>query len=188
MIAKQKYHHGALREALVAAGAEVLADRGIEGFSLREAARRAGVSAAAPSHHFGDARGLLTAIATAAFLDLGAALDTADHDAAAAGGDRGRALLRAYLDFAMGNPDRFDLIWRRRLLDTNDPAFVAASTDTVAKLHRIVRETAGPEADPGAATVVWAAVHGLARLVLDGALRPSAAARLEAALTRLAGS
>lgn len=188
MNTKARYHHGALREALVQAGTGVLRDRGVEGFSLREAARRAGVSPAAPSHHFGDARGLLTAIAAAAFRDLGQALDRADQEARAAGADRLRAQLRAYLDFAAADPDRFDLMWRRRLLDADDETLTTASTAAVATLHRIIREAAGPSADAGAATVVWAALHGLARLVLDGALRPSAAGRIETALDRLAGS
>ena len=61
--ARSRYHHGDLRAALIEAGAAILAERGIEGFSLRECARRAAVSPAAPAHHFGDSRGLLTAIA-----------------------------------------------------------------------------------------------------------------------------
>ena len=61
------YHHGALREALLEAAEALIGERGLDGFSLREAARRVGVSPAAPQHHFGDARGLLTAIATAGF-------------------------------------------------------------------------------------------------------------------------
>ena len=64
------YHHGSLRSALIAAAEAVIAERGLDGFSLRETARRAGVSAAAPAHHFGDARGLLTAVAAQAFADL----------------------------------------------------------------------------------------------------------------------
>ncbi|MDQ4087902.1 MAG: TetR/AcrR family transcriptional regulator, partial [Pseudomonadota bacterium] len=54
------YHHGSLRKALVEAAEAVIAERGVDRFSLREAARRAGVSAAAPAHHFRDSRGLLT--------------------------------------------------------------------------------------------------------------------------------
>ena len=72
------YHHGALREALIDAAESILEERGVEGFSLREAARRAGVSPAAPGHHFGDARGLLTAVATRAFRDFGDALEAGD--------------------------------------------------------------------------------------------------------------
>ena len=68
---------------MIAAAEALIAERGLDGFSLRETARRAGVSPAAPAHHFGDARGLLTAIATEGFREFGDALEEAD-----AGGDR----------------------------------------------------------------------------------------------------
>jgi AcrR family transcriptional regulator len=70
----QGYHHGDLRAALIDAAKALIAERGVDGFSLRAAARRAGVSAAAPAHHFGDVRGLLTAVATGAFDACTAAL------------------------------------------------------------------------------------------------------------------
>ena len=76
------YHHGALRAALIEAAEALLREDGIESFSLRECARRAGVSHAAPAHHFGDARGLLTACAAAGFNQLA---DAMERDAAAAG-------------------------------------------------------------------------------------------------------
>jgi len=65
---RENYHHGNLPEALISKGAELLAEKGPEKFSMREVARRAGVAVAAPAHHFGNAKGLLTAIAT---VDLG---------------------------------------------------------------------------------------------------------------------
>src|SRR5687768_10873441 len=81
---QRTYHHGALRSALLSAAEALLEERGIDRFSLRETARRAGVSPAAPAHHFGDARGLLTAIATEGFQSLGDVLEAAD-----VGKDRG---------------------------------------------------------------------------------------------------
>src|SRR5260370_38273616 len=69
--AKEGFHHGSLHEALVAAADAVLTERGVEGFTLREAARRAGVSPAAPAHHFGSATGLLTEVAIRGFEELG---------------------------------------------------------------------------------------------------------------------
>ena len=74
MAGMRTYHHGDLRHALIEATESLLAEKGPEGFSLREVARRAGVSAAAPAHHFGDASGLLTAVATVGFDGLAAAL------------------------------------------------------------------------------------------------------------------
>ncbi len=100
----RSYHHGDLRAALLASAAALIEERGIDAFSLREVARRAGVSPAAPSHHFGDARGLLTALAAQAFLDLGDALE-----AGAVADDREARILRqgvAYVAFAIARPGR----------------------------------------------------------------------------------
>jgi AcrR family transcriptional regulator len=69
------YHHGALREALVEAAEALIREQGLEAFTLRECARRAGVSHAAPAHHFGDARGLLTACAAAGMERLADTID-----------------------------------------------------------------------------------------------------------------
>ena len=70
MRSKATYHHGDLKEALLTAAEAVLRDRGLQGFTLRECARRAGVSHAAPKHHFGDVRGVLTEIAARGFAQL----------------------------------------------------------------------------------------------------------------------
>ena len=124
------YHHGNLRTALIAAAEAVITERGVDGFSLREAARRAGVSPAAPGHHFGDARGLLTAVATAAFTELGDVLAAA----AAVPGDRRPRLEAqgaAYVGFALAHPAAFDLMWRRAVVDAADPDFVAAGRSSM---------------------------------------------------------
>src|SRR5579859_5892417 len=94
------YHHGDLRQQLLAVAEEIILELGVDGFSLREAARRSGVSPAAPEHLFKDARGLLTALATLGFREFGAALEKAD---AAAGADPARRLHDqglAYVHFA----------------------------------------------------------------------------------------
>lgn len=167
------YHHGALRPALIAAAEELIVERGVEGFSLRETARRAGVSPAAPAHHFGDMRGLLTAIATAGFEGLCAALEAAD---AAAGPDRTervRAQGIAYVRYALANRARYDLMWRRALLHAEDKAYAAGTMRAFAILDRAMRgdgAPAGGPKDPDAAASIacWALVHGFARLALDG--------------------
>src|SRR5262245_34919672 len=133
------YHHGALRPALIAAAEAVIAERGLDRFSLRETARRAGVSPAAPAHHFGDVRGLLTAIASQAFRDLGGVLEAAN---AAAGPDREaqiKAQGRAYVAFALDRPARFDLMWRKALLNNDDPDLGEAGERAFQALDRIVR-------------------------------------------------
>lgn len=177
--ASRSYHHGALREALVEAAEAVIAERGVDGFSLRETARRAGVSPAAPGHHFKDARGLLTAVATKAFHDFADALETAsrqpDREA------RIRAQGVAYVCFALANPAKFDLLWRKALIDGTDEAYGAAGGRAFAILDRAVRGDDAPSVasgDPALAPSIaaWSIVHGFARLAMDGVFGTEAGA------------
>lgn len=167
------YHHGSLRPALIAAAEAVIAERGLDRFSLRETARRAGVSAAAPAHHFGDARGLLTAIAVQAFADLADALDAADAAAGAEREARLKAQGRAYVAFALERPARFDLMWRKALLDNDDPQLQEAGARAFHVLDRVARGEGAPRSsatDPALAPSIaaWSLVHGFARLAIDG--------------------
>lgn len=165
------YHHGALRQALIDAAEAVIAERGVDGFSLREATRRAGVSPAAPGYHFGDARGLLTALAAQAFREFGDALDAADT-----GPDR-EARIRsqgmAYVRFALANRAKFDLMWRKALIDDSDPDYTAAGNRAFEILDQAVRgEQAGNANSTDSALApslaAWSIVHGFARLAIDG--------------------
>jgi len=155
---------------LLAAAESVIAERGVDGFSLREAARRAGVSPAAPAHHFGDARGLLTALAAEAFRRFGDALEAADG--AGSRIERLRAQGIAYVRFALDERAKFDLMWRYHLLDRDDPDYRAASSRAYSILDTAAR---GRPALPDeteeipAAIAAWSMVHGFACLVLDGA-------------------
>jgi len=166
------YHHGALRSALLSAAETLIEERGLDRFSLRETARRAGVSPAAPAHHFGDARGLLTAIATEGFRELGDTLEESD-----VGGDRDERIMAqglAYVRFALARPARFTLMWRKAILDVDDPAHLEAGRRAFEILDRAVRgedaERSGPR-DPALAPSIaaWSIVHGFALLALDGA-------------------
>jgi AcrR family transcriptional regulator len=173
----RSYHHGALRPALIAAAEAVIAERGLDRFSLRETARRAGVSPAAPAHHFKDVRGLLTAIAADAFADLARALEVADLAAGPQREARIKAQGMAYVAFALDRPARFDLMWRKALLDHDDPQLGEASSRAWELLDHAAR---GPDAphqgplDPALApsTAAWSIVHGFARLAIDGAFGP----------------
>ncbi|WP_447727134.1 TetR/AcrR family transcriptional regulator [Sphingomonas koreensis] len=180
------YHHGALREALIDAAEAILDERGVEGFSLREAARRAGVSPAAPGHHFGDARGLLTAVATRAFRDFGDALEAGDVGSSRM--ERLRGLGMAYVRFALANRARFQLMWRKTLLDREDADFCAAGDRAFEILDRAAR---GAEAGEGPDLTVlapsiaaWSIVHGFVGLALSGAFG-TGTEELEAATERL---
>jgi AcrR family transcriptional regulator len=168
------YHHGDLRVALMKAAEDLLTEKGVEGFSLRETARRAGVSPAAPKHHFRDMRALFTAIATVAFDDLANGLEEASGECAQ---DRLVSIRRqgaAYVQFALKQPARFDLMWRIALLDTEDADYRRASERAFSALDRLVRGEDAVLIQKGDAAVAptiacWSLVHGFARLALDGA-------------------
>ncbi len=185
------YHHGDLRAALIAAAETVITERGVDGFSLREAARRAGVSPAAPGHHFGDARGLLTAVATAAFIELGDVLAAA----AAIAGDRRTRLEAqgtAYVGFAIAHPAAFDLMWRRAVVDAADPDFAAAGHRAFAILDAVVRAGEPPVADPldpalAHTVAAWSIVHGFAKLVVEDVFGSDPDTRQRAAAALLPG-
>lgn len=167
------YHHGALREALIDASETLLAERGVEGFSLREVARRSGVSPAAPAHHFGDATGLLTAVATLAFDGLTAALQ--------AGNARGKtdpiARLReqgvGYVSFALRYPGRFGLMFRADIardatLEARAQASFAVLESGVRALYGVAEATSLDPVQWNALLSLWSVVHGFAHLALAG--------------------
>lgn len=177
------YHHGDLAAALVAAAEALLAERGVEGFTLREAARRAGVSHAAPAHHFGDARGLLTAVAAVGFARL------AEAERAAATAEinptaRLVAIGLSYIKFALTHPALFRLMFHSDQIDRGSDMIRGpgrASFDVMQDALATARgrESAGlipPEAarDP-LMLRQWATVHGLATLAVEGRLGPAGA-------------
>lgn len=118
------YHHGELRHQVLVAAEQTLLERGVDGFTLREAPRRGGVSPAAPAHHFKDARGLLTELALLGCHEFGKAPERA---AQAGGSDPSRRLHEqacAYVRFALEHPARFQLMFRHDKLDMTNEEFV----------------------------------------------------------------
>ncbi len=185
MTDRSRYHHGDLRSALLDAAEALLAERGLVGFTLRECARRAGVSHAAPAHHFGNVTGVFTALATRGFERLVQALRSElDGVDTAAAGAAMIATGRAYVGFARREPELFRLMFRRELLDAEDPALCRASEETYAALTNVIRGERGEapiDADslhllkttPGLVDDVlvgWSHVHGLAHLLIEGQL------------------
>ncbi|MFE7509057.1 TetR/AcrR family transcriptional regulator [Promicromonospora sp. NPDC057488] len=165
------YHHGDLRRAMTAAAATAVAERGAAGLSLRELARLAGVSHAAPAHHFGDKAGVLTAVATEGFALLAEALDQAGDDLLAAG--------VAYVRFAVGHPGHFAVMFDRSLLHGDDADLRAAEQAASAALADLA-----PDAD--GARAAWSVAHGFASLWLSGAIEGSdVVAAAEPVLRRL---
>ena len=157
---EKPYHHGDLRRVLLDAAVAAIAERGAAALSLRDLARRAGVSHAAPTHHFRDKAGLLTAVAAEGFALLGNALAEAD-DFAATG--------VAYVRFATTHPGHFAVMFRPVLYHRDDPAVVTARDRATEMLRRGAREAFGDD-DRVPALAAWSLVHGMATLIIDGAL------------------
>lgn len=175
---RASYHHGDLRHQLLVAAEQILLERGVDGFTLREAARRAGVSPAAPAHHFKDARGLLTELALLGFREFGKALERA---AQAGGSDPSRRLREqacAYVRFALEHPARFQLMFRHDKHDMTNEEFVNVAKHSYSVLEGAIRAaTRTPEHHEltpesyGLLLAVWSIVHGFSHLALGGELR-----------------
>ncbi|MGG5820291.1 TetR/AcrR family transcriptional regulator [Falsiroseomonas sp. HW251] len=171
--AEGRHHHGALRQALLDAVAEIVRERGPDAVTLRECARRAGVSHSAATPHFGDKRGLLTACAVEGEARLQAAM-RAELSALPPGADaaaRLGATGRGYIAFARGNPAHFRLMFRAELIDRGDAAWRAATAASFAVLSDAM-EALVPGLDARARrarlALAWAAVHGFCALRVEG--------------------
>jgi AcrR family transcriptional regulator len=172
---KKSYHHGDLRQALVTAGLALLEEDGIEGLTLRRVARAAGVSHAAPAHHFATLKALLTALAVIGFERFGEAMRA---ECGRAGSDpeaRMRAAGRGYVDFAAGNPGLFRLMFSIALLDWEDAALRNAAQATFRQLEEIAEPMTRVAAELGGPLevikLVWCSVHGYAHLYLEGQMQ-----------------
>ncbi len=163
------YHHGDLRNALLSAGVELLAERGLDGLSLREAARRAGVSHAAPYRHFADKQALLAAIAEQGFAMLGALVEAAAAAPAAGAAERLRTVLAGYLAFGHAHPHHTELMFGAHAHlkpDSLHPA-ARATFDGLAALVADAMREADPHdrRDPRTvALALWGQAHGFVTL------------------------
>jgi AcrR family transcriptional regulator len=179
---RPQYHHGDLRAVILAETARLVAELGADQVSLRQLARKAGVSHAAPAHHFTDRRGLFTALAAEGFWLLCDALK-------AARGDFANAAL-AYVRFAIDHPGHYAVMFDRSLVDSSDGELAAAQAAAGTELSRGVGTLVDPhaKADPaGAELAAWSLVHGFAMLWLNHAVPGDiAAADPMAAVDRIA--
>lgn len=171
---EKKYHHGDLKNALIQAGVKVLAKDGINALSLREVARQAGVSHAAPYAHFTDKQALIAAIVTEGYKLLSARLETAIN---AWQNDVHRQLIEtawAYVQFAMQESDIFKIMFSGVLEQEKDyPEFVEHSQNTFKLVVQMVQhcQDAGilRELAPELmAVTVWGQVHGVISLIMMG--------------------
>jgi AcrR family transcriptional regulator len=172
----RRYHHGDLKVALLDAVEHVVREMGVGHVSLRAVARQAGVTHAASAHHFENKAGLLTAFATQGYLQLaGAVLAAIDEAQPLDGPAVLEAVGRGYVQFALANPGRFEVMFRLDLLNEDDPDFVAASegaysllVSTVARCHS--EGFLGGNDPEVVAVSAWSMVHGLAALWISGRL------------------
>jgi AcrR family transcriptional regulator len=169
-MAKPTYHHGDLRRALLQAADEAITENGVAALSMRDLARRAGVSHAAPTHHFGDKAGLLTAFATEGYAQLGKALGTSRLAS--------NSLLElgvTYVRFATTRRAMFEVMFRPDLYHAADPELVAARTRAGDALYAAVAELPDSTVPSSGAAVreaglaAWSMAHGFATLWLTGA-------------------
>jgi len=164
---RSSYHHGNLRSTLIESGKDLLETKGLPAFSLRLAARTAGVSQTAPYHHFTDKDGLLDAIAADGFQRLGAELEAAAH-----GGIRPMVL--AFLRFARANPQMFRLMFAAQPASRQRPADLAAAFERCwTACMGATRQELGDNDDTSdharqATLAVWSGMYGLSRLLEDG--------------------
>ncbi len=179
--ADSPYHHGALRDALLQAAEKVLERDGLAGLTLRAVAREAGVSHAAPTHHFGDLTGLLSELAATGYRMFNAAMVAANNSETHPL-MKGMASAKAYVAFAQAHPGMYGLMFRNERLDMTRPSLHEAATATFAGLARGVGagrqekiSGAALEAlslDQAAAIArAWSLVHGFTMLLLDGRLK-----------------
>lgn len=177
---KSAYHHGNLREALVEAAVRIVEAEGLEAMGLRCAARAAGVSAAAPYHHFGSKEGLLAAVAAEGFRRLA----RTQHQAA--GGPTGalapreriNALGRAYVRFARQHPELYRLMFGRGIENRDQyPELGEAIESSYAQIASATEDYLAAHSESGllprvALNGAWCVVHGMAMLLIDGKVNP----------------
>ncbi len=178
------------RDHLVATARRLLDSEGFDTLTLREIARRGGLSHGAPLRHFPSLASLLAAVAAQGFRELMASIEAAVAEAGrgATAIERLAAAGRGYVRFALGSPGVFALMFHPDRIDTADAAFREAGGAAFGQLLALVAAAQAAGFRPDVATVdlasiVWATVHGLSQLRIQGAMQGAGGADLEPALT-----
>ena len=164
------YHHGDLRRVLLVEATALLNERGFDGFSVREVARRARVAPGAPSHHFGNATGLLTAVATDGFRQLvvqSKRILVQDRSPV----DRVSWMGESYIGFARTNPGIYSIMFRSEVLDDANTDFAEARSTALQLLRQAVRsavsESATEDRIDWLTKALWAMLHGMVTLRIE---------------------
>lgn len=174
-VSRPTYHHGDLREALLQAAKALIAEAGIENLSLRKLAERAGVSRTAPYHHFSDKNDLLCAIAAQGFRRRHAETVVMFEDRALTARQKFEQYIFGYVRFAANNPEQYELmfgrsIWKQKkstqeLRDVAYPCF-QHQVEMVSSWQNC--GLLSGESALRTSQVIWGAVHGIAKLFIDG--------------------
>lgn len=161
------HHHGNLRAALIEAGLDLIREGGPEALSIRKVAARAGVSHAAPAHHFANLTALRTAVATEAHRLFAASMEAAITEAPDAPREVIIACGIGYLRFARENPGLFHIMFGSAELDRDNKELKAASDASYGVLARVSAPIAhGPAGAFGTEILIWSLAHGFASLML----------------------
>jgi AcrR family transcriptional regulator len=177
LAAKTTYHHGDLRQSLIDAAIALISEEGIGDLSLRQVARRAGVSHNAPYRHFEDKEALLATVAGQGFQSLRAAMESAQQVIPSDSSQRLEAIGIAYVNFALAHPAYYRLMFGDyRCNFSKYSALAEAAQQSFMVLVIAIREgqVAGifRSADPvDMARVAWSLVHGQSMLALDHKLQ-----------------
>jgi len=171
------YHHGALRDALLQAAERVLERDGLAGLTLRAVAREAGVSHAAPTHHFRDLTGLVSELAAIGFRQFNATMGAARSTGTPLT-EKAMAPAKAYVAYAQAHPGMYGLMFRTERLDMTRPSLHEAAEASFAGLAGAIaanrQEVIAKDAltlDQAAAIArAWSLVHGFTMLLLDNRL------------------
>jgi AcrR family transcriptional regulator len=171
---RRGYHHGNLREALVAAALDLISQKGPAGVTFAEAARLAGVSTAAPYRHFRDRDALLADVARRGFERFGAALAAAWNDGQPTPAKAFEAVGRAYLEFARNEPAYFSAMFESGVPVPAYPELHKAAEEAFGVLRRasgsLSEKSSGATKPPAMmmALHIWAMAHGIAALFARG--------------------
>jgi AcrR family transcriptional regulator len=180
--ARSSYHHGDLKEALLSAAEQILEEKGVQGLTLRACARRAGVSHAAPKHHFADVSALLAEVAARSFERLTAALRAAREAAPDDATERLVGVARTYVNFARLYPGHFRLMFRWDVMEPDNESLAEAASRTFAEMTSSVTRQRGGAAVTAETLseriqdrelqndiiLAWSQIHGYAQLLLEG--------------------
>ncbi len=165
------YHHGDLKAALITAAIDLLDAGGPDAVTVRAVARQAGVAHSAPVNHFHDRAALLTAVANLIFADLISAIDEA-FAAARSPIDKLRAFGPAVTAFALAQPNRYRLLWRRESLAPDD-RFIDEGVSLMCERLKVLLLAGGAPTDrdiDSEVIALWSMTHGYVALRLDGNL------------------